>query len=210
MHVRHFAAVFACLVVGSMVWMLSVGALPVVAFQLSFSREKAEAIVGAYSSAEWVRMRESFLRDSLYLLAYTGLFASFGLQISERSKLFGWLIVILAIATGTADVLENTNALRILSQPMAQSDNRLFYDMTLWSRTKWGLVGALCLFLGWANLRFPWNRWSRAAAFIFLAAAAGFAVGAVLPAVNEFPALLLCASGGATLHLIAMFRPVTR
>jgi hypothetical protein len=208
MQVRHLFVGFLLVGLAAVVWMWDAhpGAGRVVAFEIAPDAAAARSVLGDHDGDVWRRMRSCFHRDSLLILGYTGFFVTAGLGLARWSATLSWLVVLLALAAGTLDVLENAYALEVLAAELTPLSTPLLARMSLWSRLKWWSLGPLALVLAWADLRFEEHIWGRIAAAAFGAAGLAFASSAVAVRVLSWPWPMPALMAAMVAHAAAALR----
>jgi hypothetical protein len=206
---KQLMVVFAFINVSALAWMIATdpGEGRVVRFELAGSVESAKPLVDEFNGDVWSRMRESFHRDSLFLFSYTGFFLATGLFFGPASGKWSWAVVLLALATGICDVMENTHALGALSRPWEGHSDALLAAMRGWSRMKWGLLGLLTLSLAYADWNWLRNVWGKAATVCFAVSGAGYTLGIAIPDLIFRREFFLAIAFGILAQLAAVLFP---
>ncbi len=200
----HLMLVFLLVAVSGVAWIIAAGQAPTVRFELARDLAEAKAILGPFGEERWKAMREAFLRDSLFILGYTGFFVMAGLEIAASNRRLGWFVALAALAVAVLDIMENTWGLRFLALPPEDASGALLASLSMWSRLKWVGIAPLALALAWADWKQPPGIWMWIAVGAFLLAALASLVFAVAPAVRLVRALVPLLGVATLAHTIGL------
>jgi len=204
----HLLVVFLLVTAAAIVWMAQVQPRDahVVKFELATSVDEARCLLCEFDSDSWARMRKTFERDSLFILGYTCFFMVVGLGVGRFSAPLGWTVVLLALAVGVFDILENTNALEVLSTDLSDASAPFLQRMSSWSRLKWFSLGPLALAIAWADFAQRTSAWGSVGAAVFAVTGIVFAVSWLAPSLLYTPLPIGLLAAAMIVQTVVAFR----